>query len=354
MNQYEKYAGFGVPDFVTDDAFFKWIKYPDPASDDFWKTFLLLYPHKEAELNEARSFILSIGWENAFSNTEKQELWEVIKQSSWRSKTGIGKIAPVIGLKGTYGFFSRKLAAACIAGLILVGSTAAYFYFFRGNTTVYASYGEKKVITLPDGSQVTLNGNSSIRYAQQFSDKPSREVWIQGEAFFDVKHNVSDKMNGHQATPFVVHTPGLNIEVLGTQFNVNTRRGDAGVSLNSGKIRVSFNDRKDTLTLKPGELVDYHRNTRQYSKKVIDPYDYSSWVDNKLVLDNTSFETIMHLLDDDYGYSIVLSDSSLLNEKLSGEIPTKHEDEMIRALSRALNINITLQDKKTLVISRAN
>lgn len=112
--------------------------------------------------------------------------------------------------------------AACFAFIIL---SAAYFLFGNQKVTYTTKYGQKKEIVLPDNSKVILNGNSSLTLSRNWTSTSKREVWLAGEAFFNVFHT-----KNHQE--FVVYTSqNFNIQVLGTAFNVANRENITKVAL---------------------------------------------------------------------------------------------------------------------------
>src|SRR5690625_3679105 len=121
-----------------------------------------------------------------------------------------------------------------VAGVLLIG----LLVFFLKETLIYktyhADYGDTRTVHLADGSVVNLNANSTLRVSRWMKWRSVREVWVTGEAYFSVK-STSDQRY------FLVHTPQLNVEVLGTKFNIKDRYKSAKVVLQEGKV-----DRKST------------------------------------------------------------------------------------------------------------
>src|SRR5690606_15777064 len=105
-------------------------------------------------------------------------------------------------------------------------------------------YGETRKINLPDGSLVVLNANSELKYESNWQQAPMREVWLQGEAFFEVVKTTEEKQ-------FIVHTGSLDVEVLGTQFNVHNRHQKVQVVLSSGKVKLQPLERQESLLMNP-------------------------------------------------------------------------------------------------------
>ena len=159
---------------------------------------------------------------------------------------------------------------------------------------IKTGYGEIKNILLPDSSVVILNANSSMRIPQQWTtDKDSRQVWLEGEAYFQVqkKPSLSQK--------FVVHTSRVDVEVLGTKFNVNTRRQHSIVSLEEGKVQLSVHgniesvmEKKLPMIVRPGQVVVVDDSRKATVNEDKDVAVHSGWSRNSFHFDNTSLGEI--------------------------------------------------------------
>lgn len=234
--------------------------------------------------------------------------------------------------------------AAAITGILLLAAASGYRLFIYKPFIKYAtSYGEIATIFLPDSSKVTLNGNSEIRYAPGLGMQDQREVWIEGEAFFSVKHTVDNR-------EFIVHpSDDLDVVVLGTEFNVYDRADATRVVLNSGKVKLNIrrNKRTDQVDMMPGELVELHDNSK-YEKREVDPELFSSWISGKVVLDNTSFREIAVLLEETYGLSVSVPDTSLYRERFSGTVPSENVEALLKALALSFNLRIKAEGNKVI------
>jgi transmembrane sensor len=129
-----------------------------------------------------------------------------------------------------------KIVAVAASAVLIVATGVWYFTSNTADSNLYKTgFAQTKKITLPDGSKVTLNANSELKLSADWSVKGDRQVWLDGEAYFEVEK----KSATHQK--FIVHTKDIDVEVLGTKFNVNTRHQKAVVSLEEGKIKLSLN-----------------------------------------------------------------------------------------------------------------
>ena len=238
--------------------------------------------------------------------------------------------------------------AAVLVGALLLATAAFYGYqqLYPAELIGQTAYGKTTTLTLPDGSTVSLNGNSRLRYAQRWRDGQTRNVWLDGEGFFRVTHQPNHER-------FVVHLPNkLNIEVLGTQFNVMARHSRAKVVLNNGKIRLDVSEKSNgQLVMVPGDMVYADVQKRIYYRKRVDPALQSSWQQGKLHFEGTTLLEVAQMLEETYGVSVVITDAGLRQQKLSGTIPNNNIQTILSGLSTLFDLRIT-QHKNRIIIQQ--
>ncbi len=236
-------------------------------------------------------------------------------------------------------------AAAAVTGIIaimLLPQRNAEAQFVSMTT----GYGEKTIL-LPDSSEICLNVNSTVRYPSTWASGETREVWLSGEAFFEVKHLTGD-------TKFIVHTDDVDIQVVGTAFNVNTRRVQTQVALQNGKVNLKLN-RKDTalIAMKPGDVVTWSAERRELTnEQAADPGHYAAWQQQQLIFQDASLADVLLALQENTGIKVQLEDTAMLKETFTGTIETDHIDVFFKTLSRSFDINITENGKDSYVIHR--
>ncbi len=230
------------------------------------------------------------------------------------------------------------VAAAALVPLLMV---SIYFYSAPKATPTApqqlaerADYGQTRSITLSDGSVVILNGNSTLKYAKNWKPNETREVWLTGEAFFKIIHKDNNQR-------FLVHTNRNHlIEVLGTEFNVLDRANKTEVVLKSGKIRLTVKQ-KDTvkmLTMQPNQRVEMDTTTTKVKLDIVKPEVYTSWQDHRLIFEGTRLSEIALMLNETYNLKVTVADKRMLDEKISGTIPSGNVQELLNALSIALQL----------------
>jgi transmembrane sensor len=267
---------------------------------------------------------------------------------AWNKLEPLLAADPVIQFRPA--FKQRMVAAAAV--LFLISMAGAWFMNDHYKEISYATnYGETFRITLPDSSVVVMNGNSKISYRKHWSDKVQREVKLDGEAYFSVKHTRSNQKF------FVRMNDQSSVEVLGTEFNISKRGADTKVVLNSGKIKFNLTSGYDTadksLIMKPGDMVEYRSDHKTLTKKVVDPDIYSSWKSFRLAFDKTSLREVMNIIHETYGLKIIVKDPALLDMKVSGSAPSQNIDKLIEGLSEIFELDL-IRHGDTIIVSPTN
>lgn len=177
---------------------------------------------------------------------------------------------------------------------------------------VAVDYGQKANLTLPDGTKVWLNSATHLSYDAEYN-KSDRKIYLDGEAYFEVAKN-KDKR-------FIVCCNDLEIEALGTTFDVKGYCDDHSVTtlLAEGSVKVS--NKTDVTLLKPGEKVEYHKNKQTFTKSPIsDMREIDFWRNNMLIFNSSSLAEIATTLERMYGVKVVFDSEKLKNVLFSGTI----------------------------------
>jgi len=239
-------------------------------------------------------------------------------------------------------------AAASILFIAMIGYGTWYSLTLQ-QVQFITAYGEKREIILPDHSVVQLNANSQLTYKQGWNDEIPREVWLKGEAFFEITHSP-----GKGNAQFIVHTHDLDVEVLGTVFNVSERRGRTQVVLNSGKVKLTSHQAEQQLMMEPGELAELKKGERQFVKRSVNPIQYSSWASDKLIFDKTSFKEIVALIEDTYGYEVKTTVAELNEVTFTATIPSTDMDVLLSIVSESYDVEVEIVKKDKVILIRKN
>jgi ferric-dicitrate binding protein FerR (iron transport regulator) len=244
-------------------------------------------------------------------------------------------------------------AAAAITGLLLLTFLTYYLVNSPSRTIYQTGYGETATYQLPDSSVVTLNANSSLEFTQNWQKQELREVWLDGEAFFQVT-KTSQLSVTELPDRFVVHTPQADVEVLGTSFNVEDRRGTTTVVLNSGKVKLKSRHTQDTgVVMQPGDYVALSESSDTLVRKFVDPKQFTSWTEYKLVMDNTPLRSIAQTIEDYYGLKVQFETSATADITLTGSIPTRDLNDFLTVLSASADVQIDRQENTLTLRNKA-
>ncbi len=194
--------------------------------------------------------------------------------------------------------------AASVAGLLLMAGIA-YFILNKEQMQLYTTEAiQKRTVILPDGSLVTLNGGSSISFK---AGDARREVLLDGEAYFDVKHDPEK--------PFYVNTSQIEIKVLGTAFNVKSYAGDDAVetTLIRGKVTVrnlSGPEKNEEIELIPNQQAVFDKTTLLLNKAGVEKETGTAWHKGNLVFEDEPIQNILEELGKWYGVNIQVASES--------------------------------------------
>jgi transmembrane sensor len=337
-----QYTAYSSTDFINDPYFQTWVIRPDEQSNDFWNNWLKQHPEKKEVVEQAKSFLLELAFKEDFPSDEQiqQSLASTLSIINTVEEESPTRKSTLFSIGG----FKRALRIAAIFIILVTTSSIIYYKYWNTKTFIATQYGEVKEVQLPDGSIAVLNAHSSISYFTHVRNNRPRQVWLDGEAFFKVKHINKNEANVKAAEQFIVITKDLNINVLGTSFNVKKRSSATEVVLATGKVKIDFTDKiQSALIMHPGQMVIYGAKHRPLLRAV-DPTAYTTWIDKKLMLHEAPIHEIAQYIEDYYGYKVVFKDSVIASRRMEGTLLLDDFQDVLFVLSSTLNIKIEKQD----------
>jgi ferric-dicitrate binding protein FerR (iron transport regulator) len=212
-----------------------------------------------------------------------------------------------------------RIAAILILPLITAGIT---YWAMKdiGTTDKCAKFvecivpdGEIRTVTLPDSSVVKVNSGSILIYPQRFTD--TRDIFLSGEAYFTVTKD--------ETRPFIVKTSDMDVEALGTVFNVSayTDSKNLSASLESGKINVVFkNMNKEPVILLPDEQVTYNKSSGLIEKKTVKIENIIAWIKGNIVIQSMSVNEVVKIIERKYAVKVYLDPDKYRNERITIKI----------------------------------
>jgi ferric-dicitrate binding protein FerR (iron transport regulator) len=356
MNDSLNFVDFTSNGLASNESFQAYVFRQNQEDIIFWENFISAHPAKQAAIIEAIETLSLLTFKKhknpeRLKELEFNELLTAIAQSGRREET------PLSDLEKPHrrSFLNWVLynpwykVAAGVSGLLIALSAILYFsrnFFENKNIEYETQYGENASFILPDRSRVILNGNTRLTYRHDWDEKGVREVWLDGEAFFDVTHQ-GDSPDAR----FIVHTPGMDVEVLGTRFNVFNRADKANVILNSGTVKVKIGSDTDTtsVVMKPDEAVEFLRKDQLIIKKQVKAEVLTSWRNRAWVFENTPLYTIGEMIEDTYGIKVLFRSNVDVSEGLAGTIPSENLEVLLTVLAKSSGLLITKNENEIII-----
>ena len=282
--------------------------------------------------------------DNAFDNSVFKDIDKAsLKDSIWEEVKPISKAS-----KPKQGLLSfLKLAASVLIFAVLV----RFIYqsqFLQPedlepgmeiqHKTFKTALGEKKNITLPDGTILHLNAGSELKVPVPFSDT-TRTVHLQGEAYLQVVHEPS--------RPFIVVTKHTEIKVLGTSFNVSAYPGEefTTVVVSSGKVQL-FAGKANPVLLTQDHLGAYSPITKTIHRKNVYSGSYNGWKNNELTFRDQPLKDISKVLERWYAVRVEIKNPSLREHRFTGRYQEVTLASLVKDMSQVMQFQYQLDENK--------
>lgn len=270
------------------------------------------------------------------ADTKKKHLWEKIDQKT-------GNKPELKEVQHNYSFLRSAAVWLLLAGFLVLSAKVIWENNKGEKSQLMQTKwveksvpsGEKLLLTLPDKSKVLVNSNSKIKFPTSF-EKDSREVYLVGEAFFEVEKD--------RERPFFVFTGELTTEVLGTSFNINSRLERTKIALLEGKVKVK--NSIDEAFLLPGEMVDDGINSS--GKLEVTSFIYAkemAWKDGQIKFQKKPLKAILQQLEDWYGVKFEPEKNINLNRTVTGTFQNDNLDNLLSGLGFTMNFKHTIDNK---------
>jgi ferric-dicitrate binding protein FerR (iron transport regulator) len=324
-----RYSNYSAEDLALDDSFRKWVLNPDNETVHFWNRWLESNPHRKEDIHQAKRLVKLAGLpaDNEMA-TAFLDVWEKIKENTEQQTQ-------------THGTRNYSAWAAAIVAIVVLAGIYILWPAQQAGVTYKTAFGEIKEFILPDGSHVTLNANSQLVYSTNWTGA-KRKVLLMGEAFFDVVHTHDDKA-------FIVETiEDFTVQVLGTEFNINARKGNASVYLQSGKI--ALHTTKENITLKPGDFAVFRETKTPTLTHDVKAEGTLAWKNNLFIYNDTPLSGIIQDIEDNFGLQVHVTEPALMHKRVTAKISRKNVNVLLQVLGQVLDAQIE-QNKKQIVIS---
>lgn len=361
------YKDYKVEDFLLDEAFIAWAKTAD--GDAFWQAFFQEHPTQKAIATQAKNMVVLA--QHQIDQQQKERLKSRILNDLEPEQTTPQRHKSMHALRPYWS------AAAAIL-LVIVGLA----WFFTANPferdarqvyhdlvaqadealiEVYNAENSPKLVVLSDNSSVLLQKGSRLSYPKSFDGLAQREVYLSGEAFFEVAKNPEK--------PFFVYANELITKVLGTSFTVKAYASDKKVvvMVKTGKVTVYSNQKAriqtaesvtrstDGVVLTPNQQIYYNRSDAQLLKALIQKpalQDLGSAQFLSLEFDDAPLSKVLQLLEQAYGVDIVYDEELLASCKLTASLTDEPLFEKIKLICLSIDAEYEIIDAQIVLSSK--
>jgi len=298
-----------------------------PEEDLQLREILRREPEKSGLLDEYRKIWDSVG---SAANRDSYDLdaeWDMISkklpETVTRLKTPARRVL----------FYTYRVAAALVVGLIFV---FAWIYATRiAGTEQLVAENEPLEVVLDDGTRVTVNRNSKIRYQKKFSVS-ERKIYLAGEAWFEVARDTS--------RPFIIDAGTALVEVLGTRFNVNAYKGNpiVEITVESGVVALSAKqDLQEQIVLRAGNGGTFNKESKQLDLIQHSNPNNISWKTRELYFDHSSLQEVAEVINTVYNTNLVIMNRELSECPITVSFRDQSLESVLNVLEMTLDLDIT-------------
>jgi len=241
------------------------------------------------------------------------------------------------------------------AAIIVLLSSAALVYYVikpgydkKKSKTVIAVNGTKSHLTLPDGSKVWLNAGSTLKYDPISGSDSIREVFLSGEAYFEVAHR--------EDLPFIIHTNQMDIKDIGTSFNVRSYPGEgfSETTLIEGSVEIIYKDKERTLLTEPNQKItvfDSGDNIQTKAEKTISHQllPETAWMKDVLIFKNETFQQLALRMERYYDIDIEFENDIFKNRRITGTFSNETFEQALISLQLVIKFHYRIEGRRVSV-----
>lgn len=339
--------------FLLNPSFRNWALNRNIKDFEEWENIL----NNDSELrilaHEAKKVVIKVELSDQEKSTKDHQSFERLLIKQKNSIRSASVIEPSIALKSPNSIFTSFIKIAAVLSFIIAFSGLFYINVFQKENEPLpvvveilkkqTQNGFKLTVTLPDGSKVKLNSNSTISYPKNFFN--NRSVTLEGEAFFNV---VRDESN-----PFIVKTNNFQTEVLGTSFNVKANSwSDPKVSVAEGKVKVrafsSDQGHKILLAKEAIEIIDNELREADFHE------DEILWKDGYLVFSDENIESISAKIQQWFDVKVIVKNQFAIRDHYSGTYSNESLEEILVGMGFALNFSFEMKENQIFINGNNN
>lgn len=320
-----------LEDLLADDSFVRWGSGEADEHTSFWEEWIKEKAERKELVDMALAILQGVPFqirESALQSEAIQEAWQQVQAQSGKIRPG-RRVRPE---KKRLRVRTRRLRIAAGLAILIISGFLLEYFVFNPVISHNTPYGQQLAITLVDSTIIKLNANSTLTYRK----RNPRKVWLDGEAFFQVKKKPATGAN------FLVLTNDLTVEVLGTAFNVIEKEDKTEVVLEEGSVRLNLNrDFERELLMEPGDQVTFSALSHdKVETRKVKAESITAWKDGVLEFDDVLLTEIMDRIEAIYGWKAVYYNESLKERKITLGLPSEDLESALMILSKSMGMTI--------------
>lgn len=359
----KRYLTYTAEELACDDEFMNWVKYPEhhPELESFWRQWLFEHPEKQSVVEEARYLVLAVLADDQFFPDEvlQQAVWKKIQSSANLES----RHRPVPLWRRWYS--QAAVVALCVSLLWVMTDRpspeeVAVVPVERGNAQVVKQVNNSdlpQTIILSDGTSIVLQPHSVLEYPGTFAED-IREVFLQGEAFFEVARDTD--------RPFIVESGEIAARVLGTSFIVRNVKGEnnALVQVKTGKVSVfmareRLRPRRDSETnvdgvvLMPNQQVLYEKEAMKMTKSLVeDPTVLVAPQRLNFEFADAPIKEVFKVIEEAYGVEIVFDEEVMASCYLNASLDDVPLYDKLKLICKGINATYEIMDSHIIIYGK--
>lgn len=329
--------------------FIKWVKGDkDSKNARYWETFIREHPEMKGVVDEAAAIVNAILDDSFQLYEEEINLMRtgILKQMQQNNQSPFDT-NPLMRRNHKLGWIKWAavvaLPVAAIAVYLLAKEPASKVVSLLpavlSKEVKFDLKGNKSLLRLTDGTKVWLNADSRLQYDENFNKGNTREISLKGEAYFEVFPDAKK--------PFIVHTSGIIVTVLGTAFNLKAYEGESTIETTviHGKVGVSRQGADESLILKPNQRAVFKKDTKATNVEQVATENITEWKEDKLVFDETPISEVLSKIEAYYNVKVHLKTGDRLDCTLTGEIGQEGVEEIFKLLEATYSIRYRISGR---------
>lgn len=353
------YTKFNVEDFASNESFIDWVRQSDPEAVKYWDLYISDHPEIRPTVEKARALVLNLrqAEEVSYDAARVESMWDTIRDRVEKQSKAPSRTSTKVGW---------AMALACF--LFLCVSVAVWLVFpeMKGEEQLSKYHQQSSDfveqvnetdkplrVQLADGSVIVLDAKSRLKYKSTFLEDSTRQVYLLGQAFFDVVKN--------PYKPFIVHSNEIVVKVLGTSFRVEAPENGENilVSVKTGKVsvysdKVANKQQQDGVILLPNQQVSYERKKQLFAKTLVESPEVlgtTIFTKDDFVFDNTPIAEVFRTMEEAYGIEIIFNEDVMKNCYITAPLGSESMREKLKIICQTIGATYEIIDANVVINS---